>query len=78
MLLSMEQLAQYRQRCGISMAYLADMMGKPRAYVNNIEKGNCKNDYVSDEEKLNYLNALYKCMSGHPRPKKKTDKAQGE
>lgn len=67
----MKQLAEYRHRCGVKMADLAKMMGKQRAYINNLEKGNGNNYTCTDEEKQNYLNALYKCMTKNNKAQEK-------
>lgn len=71
--MSIQELASYRCRCGITMYALAKEWGKPKQYVNNLEKQNGKNKYCSEEEKQGYLEALYRCVM---KQKEKDNKAQ--
>ena len=62
-LLSMQQLAEFRIRNDIAMSALAKELDIPRQQLNNIEKGNGKNCYASDEFKEQYLQALYRLIA---------------
>ncbi|ADZ82912.1 helix-turn-helix domain-containing protein [Cellulosilyticum lentocellum] len=60
--MNMQQLAEYRIRCEITMSALAKALGMPRQQLNNTEKGNGRNQYASCEFKEKYINAINKIM----------------
>lgn len=60
--MNMQQLAEYRIRCGITMNALAKVLGMPRQQLNNTEKGNGRNCYASAEFKQKYIDAINKIM----------------
>ena len=61
--MNMQQLADYRIRCGIKMTALAKEMGVTKGYINNIEKGNTGNKLVSEEEKQRYAKSIHSILN---------------
>ncbi|MHC1746939.1 MAG: helix-turn-helix domain-containing protein [Cellulosilyticaceae bacterium] len=60
--MTIKELANYRIRCGITMYALAKKMGQARQFINNIEKGNENNIWVSDEMKEKYAQAIHEIL----------------
>lgn len=58
----MQQLAEYRIRCGITMNALAKALDMPRQQLNNTEKGNKGNEGASEKFKERYINAINKII----------------